>query len=145
MITSIELIARSEAAGGALPLLSLDEFFVGNHAQDSLAPNQWEVDRPADARPELAEIHRRLRVLQEAPDVAWIRVQPHDDLVCRGGIMAEAVAVCTSASTREIERRVDHESLCADGAIEGLVYRVDRFTDLPDIPEGHRVVSLVWD
>ncbi|MEU0936256.1 MULTISPECIES: hypothetical protein [unclassified Embleya] len=86
-----------------------------------------------------------MRVLQEAPDVAWIRVEPHDDLVCRDDIMAEAVALCTSAETWEIERRVDHESLCADGVIEGFVHRLDRFTDLPDNPEGHRVVSLVWD
>lgn len=29
-----------------LPLLTLDEFFEGNTAEDSIAPNDWEFGRP---------------------------------------------------------------------------------------------------
>ena len=34
-----------------LPLLTLDEFFEGNTAEDSLAPNHW-----GEGRPPIAEI-----------------------------------------------------------------------------------------
>jgi len=48
-----------------LPLLTLDEFFEGNTAEDSIAPNQWEEGCPA-----MKEIWNLMRELEKMPSVA---------------------------------------------------------------------------
>jgi hypothetical protein len=145
---SKRLYERILAGGGKFPLLTLDEFFEGNAAEDSLAPNQW-----GDGRPPLAEIRRRLRELEKRPDVAWVRVQLHYDTLIedrkgemRCEALGEAIAVCTNAAPEEIERAVDIESLCADGVARGWALPADNFyAEIPDIPASARVLSLVWD
>ncbi|MFJ8532325.1 hypothetical protein [Streptomyces sp. NPDC093591] len=118
------------------------QFFADNEQQESIAPNQWGYGRPP-----LQTIHQRLSTLQEAADVAWIRVQLHEETINTdvAGISAEAVAVCTSAAADEIERRLDTDFLQSDGIIEGLVYPSDWFLEIPAIPEQHHLLSLVWD
>ena len=136
-------IERVQAADGKLPLLTLAEFFNSNTEEESIAPNQWEYGRPS-----LAEVWERLRGLEARPDVAWVRVQLHEDTEIAGDdtvIAGDAIAICTTASTEEIEIAADTESLCSDGVIEGWVSSLDSFTDIPVIPDGYRVVSLVWD
>lgn len=142
MITRIEVLGRAAAGDGALPLLTLDEFFADNEQQESIAPNQWGYGRPP-----LQTIHQRLSVLQEAADVAWIRVQLHEETLDSDfpDISAEAVAICTSAAADEIERRLDTEFLQSSGIIEGLVYPSDWFAEIPAVPERHHLLSLVWD
>lgn len=142
MITRTEMLGRAAAEGGALPLLTLDEFFADNEQQESIAPNQWGYGRPL-----LQMIHQRLSALQEAADVAWIRIQLHEETINTDfpDISAEAVAICTSAAADEIERRLGTDFLQSDGIIEGLVYPADWFTEIPAIPEQHHLLSLVWD
>jgi hypothetical protein len=134
-----DFIKRFQEADERLPLLTLAEFFDGNADEESLAPNQWGYGRPA-----LAGIWQRLRGIEARSDVAWVRVQLHPDTqACE--ITGEAIAICTTAATEEIDRAADTESLCSDGVIEGWALPVENFVDIPDIPQGYRVVSLVWD
>lgn len=142
MITHDEVKVRSAAAGGAYPLLTLDEFFDGSEQEDSLAPNQWGFGRPP-----LAEIARRLRELERDDVVAWVRVQLHEETFddSAGDVLAEGVAVCTTLEERVVDERLDAEELQCDGAFEGLVYDVEDFSDLPVVPDGYRVLSIVWD
>lgn len=57
-----------------LPLLTLDEFFEGNTEEDSIAPNDCDFGRPS-----IAEIWELMRELEKRPDVAWIRIELHND------------------------------------------------------------------
>lgn len=138
---------RVKDYGDKLPLLTLTEFFDGNKDEESIAPNQWEAGRP-----KLNEIWMRLCEIEQRQDVAWVRVQLHSDtlfekdekgMIC--AVAGEAIAICTSANIKELEKAVDTKSLCSDGIIEGWVPTLDKFTDIPTIPEGNRIVLLVWD
>ncbi|MEL7975069.1 hypothetical protein AAG589_04340 [Isoptericola sp. F-RaC21] len=146
MITRDELDRRSGAAGGGddrnLPLLTLAEFFDGNDDEESLAPNQW-----GEGRPPLADVRRRLEHLAAHDGVAWVRVELHEESVEDGvdWIAAEAVAVCTTLVPEEVEDLVGADELQADGVVAGYVYPEDWFSEVPEVPEGHRVLSLVWD
>jgi len=124
-----------------LPLLTLKEFFDGNDEEESIAPNQW-----GDGRPSLAEMWAKLREAEARPDVAWMRVQLHPDTT-EDEIAGDAIAICTSASRGEIARALDTEWFCSDGVIEGWgTYKKEILADdIPAVPDGYRVVSLVWD
>ncbi|MFT3758961.1 hypothetical protein [Thauera sp.] len=147
MISYEEVIRRSEAAGGKRPLLTLAEFFAGNTQEDSIAPNQWgPAEEGGCDRPPLAEIHRRLVELEACSDVAWVRVQLHEDTFDGDSVSAESIAICTTSKTDEIERRLRAiDELGSDGVMEGLSYDEKDFCDMPHIPAGHRLTSLVWD
>ncbi|MEV0051442.1 hypothetical protein AB0H34_13195 [Saccharopolyspora shandongensis] len=138
MISHSEVLARAEAASDALPLLTIDEFFVGNIDEESLAPNQWGYDRPP-----LAEIEQRLRALAAEPGVDWVRVQLHDDTHEVDEIAAESIAICTDRESDDIEELLDSEYLQADGVIEG--YAISDSGDEPVVPASSRVLSPVWD
>lgn len=86
-----------------LPLLTLNEFFEGNTAEDSIAPNECGFGRPS-----IAEIWELMRNLEKRPDIAWIRIELHDDteiaeydgkevLVLAG----ESPIICTSLPAME--------------------------------------------
>ena len=149
MIELAEVARRVQAAHGRIPLLTLDEFFDGNAEEESIAPTQVGYGRP-----DLAEIHRRLALLEADSDVAWIRVELHHDMSGLttdtieddyDGVAAESIAICTSASTHDLETRLGADDLQSDVVIEGLSYDRDRFCDIPPIPDGFRVTTLVWD
>lgn len=142
MITHDEVMVRSAAADGAYPMLTLDEFFDGNEQEESLAPNQWGFGRPP-----LAEIGRRLRELERDDAVAWVRVQLHEETFedSVGDVLAEGIAVCTTLEERVVDERLVVDELQYDGAFDGLVYEEGDFSDVPVVPDGYRVLSLVWD
>lgn len=142
MLTRYELLDRYRDAGGRIPLLGLVEFFDGNEQEDSLAPNQ-----AGEGRPGLAEIARRLRELEAHPDVAWVRVQLHEETFDDAAewIAAEGIAIATRLDEAAVDALLDVEELQAEGTFEGLVYGEEEFAELPETPEGHRVLSLVWD
>lgn len=107
-----KLIAEND---DRLPLLTLDEFFSGNTAEDSIAPNQWE-----EGRPPIAGIWNLMQTLEKTPGVAWIRIELHDDteiaeydgkeiLVLAG----ESIIVCTSLPASELETLARCEWLCS--------------------------------
>ncbi len=133
---------RSADGSDRYPLLTIREFFDGNTAEDSIAPNQHGYGRP-----DLAEIARRLDALAANRAVAWVRVQPHEEMFEDGydGVTAEGIAICTTLTSEEIDERLDVKSLQAEPTWEGMVYDQDDFCDVPAVPGGHRVLSLVWD
>ncbi len=142
MITHDEVMVRSAAVDGVYPMLTLDEFFDGNEQEESLAPNQWGFGRPP-----LAEIGRRLRELERDDAVAWVRVQLHEETFedSVGDVLAEGIAVCTTLEERVVDERLVVDELQYDGAFDGLVHEEGDFSDVPVVPDGYRVLSLVWD
>lgn len=139
MLTTKEISARLVA--NKLPLVTIDEFFVGNENEDSLAPNQWGYGRPT-----LEEIANRLRVLEREPDVDWVRVELHWDTEFdedEGLVAAEGIAICSSASASELERRLGTAALMSDGI--GKKGELDWLSDIPPIPAGHDVLFVFWD
>ena len=131
-----------------LPLLTLDDFFEGNTAEDSIAPNDCGYGRPS-----IAEIWKLMRELEKRPDVAWIRVELHDDteiaeyegkevLVLAG----ESLVVCTSLSAPELEELARCEWLCSGGAEEWEESELDSlFSCRPPVPDGFHCFAIVWD
>ena len=131
-----------------LPLLTLDEFFEGNTAEDSIAPNDCGYGRPS-----IAEIWELMRELEKRPDVAWIRVELHDDteiaeyegkevLVLAG----ESLVVCTSLSAPELEELARCEWLCSGGAEDWEESEMDSlFSCRPPVPDGFHCFAIVWD
>ena len=108
-----------------LPLLTLDEFFEGNTAEDSIAPNDCDFGRPS-----IAEIWELMRNLEKRPDIAWIRIELHNDteiaeydgnevLVLAG----ESPIICTSLSATELERLAKCEWLHSGGQRNGIYLR----------------------
>ncbi|PJN25988.1 hypothetical protein [Kitasatospora sp. CB02891] len=134
MIPVEDVIGRA-GPDGVLPLLTLAEFFEGNAVEDSLAPNQWGYGRPP-----LAELAACLARIAERPDVAWVRVQLHPETLDLSEVLAEAVAVCTSADAANCESwTAGWES---SGVVTGLV---DDCLDVPPVPAGMAIRSIVWD
>jgi len=136
-----DFIKRLEKADGKLPLLTLNEFFDGNQQEDSIAPNQWD-----DNRPTLAQMRERFREIEKRPDVAWVRVQLHDDTAadeysCE--ILGDSIVICTTADAGDLEDAADTEGLGSDGVIK--VYSLDEYNDVPAIPKGYCVWAIVWD
>ncbi|WP_122187824.1 hypothetical protein [Nocardia stercoris] len=142
MITRDEIRTRSAGHDYRYPLVTIAEFFEGNTFEDSIAPNQY-----GEGRPDLAEIAARLTVLDADPAVAWIRVQLHEEMFDHDhdGIAAESVAICTSLPSSVIDGRLDVGELHAEPVWEGWSYDEDAYCDIPAIPDGHRVLTLVWD
>ncbi|KRC63061.1 hypothetical protein ASE14_04560 [Agromyces sp. Root81] len=129
--------------GDRLPLLTLEEFFDGNEAEDSLAPNQWGYGRPP-----LTEILRRLREAEQATDVAWVRVGLHWDTETdeeNGDVCAESILIATTAPAVDLEARLDTESLQSDGIIESDEQSLEDYCSIPAISGHERIVFLVWD
>jgi len=85
--------------------LTLDEFFRGNTAEDSIVPNDWGFGRPS-----IKEIWNLMRELEKMPSVAWIRVELHNDteIVEHDGrevlvLAGESIMICTSLSASEAD------------------------------------------
>lgn len=142
MVSREHVLERSAAGGDRYPLLTVREFFHGNEEEESIAPNQYGYGRP-----DLAEIARRLDLLAADPAVAWVRVQLHEEMFddYYEGLSAEAVAICTTLAAEDVDARLDVQSLQAEPLWEGFVYDAVDFCDVPPIPDGYRVLSLVWD
>lgn len=134
MISAARVIARTSDAG-VMPLLTLDEFFDGNTEEESIAPNQWGYGRPP-----LSVLSGRLRGIERRADVAWVRVQPHPETLDLEELAGEAVALCTAADEDTCTAWV--EGLESGGVVPGLV---DEYLDVPPVPEGMAVWSVVWD
>jgi hypothetical protein len=56
------------------PVVTIDEYFIGNDQQDSIAPNQWGYGRLP-----IAEIYARLKAIEARPDDQGVFVGLHQD------------------------------------------------------------------
>ena len=123
------------------PVVTLDEYFIGNTDEDSIAPNQVGYGRPA-----LAELYTRFREIQEKPSVQAVLVGIHGDwteaLKCTDvWPAAENLHIYTTASAREVEAWV--EGLAADGVIKGWPYGAHPSAPTPR--PGYKVFTVCWD
>lgn len=131
-----------------LPLLTLDEFFEGNTAEDSIAPNDWGFGRPP-----ITEIRNLMHELEKMPSVAWIRIELHDDTEIVGYdgrealvLAGESIIICTSLSASELETLAKCEWLHSGGAEEWEPSEIDRiFACRPLVPDGFHCFAIVWD
>ncbi|GAA4675183.1 hypothetical protein [Gordonia humi] len=142
MISREDILERYLDADEQIPLLTIDEFFADNPHEDSIAPNQRGYGRP-----DLVEIAERLTRFEADADVAWVRVQLHEEMFDDDyeGVAAESIAICTSLDEDEVEERLDTDSLESDGVWEGMSYDEDDFSDIPAVPEDHRILTMSWD
>ena len=127
-----------------LPLLTLDDFFNGNTAEDSIAPNQWGFGRPT-----LSEIWNMLQKIELLPNIAWVRVALHDDteIVENDGteelvLAGDTIVICTTISPAELEKIVNCKWLCSDGVIKT---KLNAYSCVPAIPENFDCLEIVWD
>ncbi|MFD5465139.1 hypothetical protein ACFWIQ_20255 [Kitasatospora sp. NPDC127059] len=134
MISAEQVINRA-GDEGVMPLITLTEFFDGNDNEESIAPNQWGYGRPT-----LSELVERLRVIERREDVVWVRVQLHPETLEMEELAGEAVAVCTTAEESVCAAWI--EGFEASGVIPELV---DVYRDIPEVPHGATVWSVVWD
>ena len=94
-----------------------------------------------------------MRELEKRPDVAWIRIELHNDteiaeydgkevLVLAG----ESPIICTSLSASELETLARCEWLCSGGAEEWNESAMNRlFSCIPPVPDGFHCFAIVWD
>lgn len=123
-----------------LPVVSLDEFFVGNDQEDTIAPNQVGFGRPP-----IREIYARFKEIEAREDVQCVFVSLHDDwrdsLEDSTWPLAENVHIISSASQDEVERMID--GMEADGIFPGWPY--GKHAAAPEPLPDHRVHTLCWD
>ena len=150
MIELSTLEKRLDENEERFPLLTLDEFFEGNTAEDSIAPNQWGFGRPS-----LAEIWERMQKIKAMPNTAWIRVSLHDDTEMAIAeydgkealkLYGDEIIICTSLKASQLEELVNCEWLCSDGAEEWEISFLDSlFSCRPPVPDGYHCFGIVWD
>lgn len=122
------------------PLVTLDEYFLGNDDDESIAPNQW-----GDGRPAIREIYERFKKINARPDVRGIYVCIHQDWPeaerFEEWVPAENIHIYTSASQEEAEEWI--EGLMSDGIGPGWPY--GKHAAAPEPPDGYRVYTVYWD
>ena len=130
-----------------LPLLTLDDFFNGNTAEDSIAPNQWGFGRPT-----LSEMWNMLQKIELLPNIAWVRVALHDDteIVENDGteelvLAGDTIVICTTILPAELEKLVNCEWLCSDGVITIEAFELNTYSCVPPIPDNFDCLEIVWD
>lgn len=145
MIGINEFKKMMEQDGECLPLLTLDQFFLDNVEEESIAPNQWLYGRPS-----ISDISSMLKELEKNDTIAWVRVSLHDDTEIEVNDMGEevlflsgdTVIICTSVNIEELKKMIDMEWLCSDGIISA---DMKDYFNVPDIPENYRCFEIVWD
>lgn len=145
MIGINEFKKMMEQDGECLPLLTLDQFFLDNVEEESIAPNQWLYGRPS-----ISDISSMLKELEKNDTIAWVRVSLHDDTEIEVNDMGEevlflsgdTVIICTSVNIEELKKMIDMEWLCSNGIISA---DMKDYFNVPDIPENYRCFEIVWD
>ena len=109
MINAAEYQRKTQETGEEYPLLTLEEFFVGNDDEYSIAPNQAD-----EGRPSLDEIYAKFKSLESKDNIAWIRVILHDDTEIiesddgeELALYGDSICVCTCISQEEVEALID--------------------------------------
>lgn len=137
MINVAEYQRKTQETGDEYPLLTLEEFFVGNDDEYSIAPNQAD-----EGRPSLDEIYAKFKSLESKDNIAWIRVILHDDTEIiesddgeELALYGDSICVCTCISQEEVEALIDCDWLQSGGAME--IDIAEYINDYPEIPEGY--------
>lgn len=136
------LLARIDELGGqdVYPVVPVALFFEGNEDAASIAPN-------LDPHPGIRTFERVLTEVRERPEVAAVVLQI-DEVVEGEWPYAQAAYVITTASAEEVHRWA--AELQPDEQVEDeddIPPWLGRPTPpgAPEVPAGHRVVTLFWD
>ena len=145
MISVDEYKKKTQESGEDYPLLTLEEFFVDNNDEYSIAPNQAE-----EGRPSLDEIYAKFKSLESKDDIAWIRVILHDDTEIiesedgeKMALYGDSICVCTCISQEDVEALVDYDWLQSGGAIE--IDIAEYANNFPEIPKNYHCLRIEWD
>jgi hypothetical protein len=136
------LLARIDELGGqdVYPVVPLELFFAGNEDPASIAPN-------LDPHPGVRTFERVLQEIRERPDVADVVLQI-DEVMEGEWPYAQAAYVITTASAESVHR------WAAELQPDELVEDEDELPPwlgrpappgAPEVPTGHKVVTLFWD
>lgn len=145
MTTRSELLARlqtlSEADPSGCPVVTLDEYFVGNDDEESIAPNNWGYGRPS-----IQVIYSHFKEIESRADVQGVYVGLHDEWseALEDDELwpaAENVHVISSAPESEVQLWV--EGLEADGVGTGWPYGEHKLSPKPK--DGYTVYTVYWD
>ena len=122
------------------PLVTLEDFFEGNHCKRSIAPNL------ANEHPGLEFFYEYLKNIRACDDVQDVSVNIFDltDIIFSrpdGWPYTENIHILTSASKETVELWA--KELFSDGAIEGWPYGKSPIA--PEPHKGYRWWSIAWD
>ena len=136
-----KLAALDEIDDDHCPVVTLDEYFLGNSQEDSIAPNQW-----GEGRPSISEIYRRFKEVESRADVQGVYVGLHDSwgesLEDDTWPAAENIHVISSANPETAEEWV--AGLLTDGVSAGE-WPYGRHALAPEVPPGSRLYTVYWD
>ena len=123
------------------PIVSLDEYFVGNTDEECIAWNQIGFGRPS-----VANFYKRFKEIQQKPEVQIVFVGLHFDWTesLKNGSMwpaAENIHIYTSASLDTVVNWID--GLEADCVGEGWTY--GKHPTAPVQRLGFAIYSICWD
>lgn len=148
MHTKDELIAKIRSIGSPpvtigdptpYPVISLDDFFQGNHDTGSIGANL------ADAHPGLETFYRVLKTVRSRHDVRDVVVEiadlNEDGIGGEGWPSSDRVYIITSASQGEVDSWV--RALQPDEVAEGFPANIP--AGFPPISTGQKVFGVWWD
>ena len=123
------------------PIVPIDDYFIGNEQEDSIAPNQWGYGRPS-----IREIYARLKEIEARPDVQGVFVGLHQDW---GECLehsdlwpaAENIHIFSSAPQDIADQWI--EGFESDGIGPGWPY--GKHAAAPEPPPGYQVYTIYWD
>lgn len=137
----LEKIAKlDEIDSEHFPIVTIDDYFLGNDQEDSIAPNQW-----GDGRPSVRELYARLKEIEASPDVQGVFVGIHQDWpdADRFGdwAPAENIHIYSSAPQEIADQWI--EGFLSDGISPGWPY--GKHAAAPEPPAGYHVYTIFWD
>jgi hypothetical protein len=123
------------------PVVTLDEYFVGNTDEECIAPNQVGYGRPP-----LADFYAKFKEIQKRPNVQAVLVGIHGDWIealkyPESWPAAENIHIYTTSSAEEVEGWIS--GLESDGAGEGWPYGMHPAAPKPN--PGYQVITVYWD
>jgi len=132
------LDAAPPRAGLALPLVTLDEFFVGNDDTRSIGP------QIGSAHPGVAALHAILQSIAARDDVDAVLVQAADAQWAYDSddewVAAHCIVIVTRADASDVS--LWRQQLGCTAVAKGLPEPTP--PNAPALPDGHTVWHLVW-
>lgn len=132
--------ALHEIDSDHFPVVTLDDYFLGNDDEESIAPNQW-----GDGRPSVREIYAHCKAIEARPDVQGVYVGIHQDWPdserFEQWVPAENIHIYSSVSQDVADAWV--EGLMSDGIYPGWPY--GKHAAAPEPLDGYQVYTVYWD
>lgn len=136
----VKVAALDKVDDRHFPVVTIDDYFLGNDDEESIAPNQW-----GDGRPSVRELYEHLKGIEARPDVQGVFVGIHQDwpdaIRLEEWLPAENIHIYSSASQDVAEQWID--GLHADGISSGWPY--GKHAAAPQPLDGYQVYTIYWD